>query len=137
MVNLGFAMHGPALMGQPPPSRFLKESLTHRMPCSGDIKAKRPIPLTTPQILPPLFLFLFLFLFLLLFLPLFLISQSSGIEVRGTIGGALSRMQGRGAGAERMNGLSAFARNPPGCPEDTSFRAFGRLKRVFEIQSVV
>ena len=25
------------------------------MPCSGDIKAKRPIPLTTPQILPPLF----------------------------------------------------------------------------------
>ena len=53
--------------------------------------------LTTPQILPPLFLFLFLFL--LLFLLLFLISQSSGIEVRGTIGGALSRMQGRGAGA--------------------------------------
>ena len=103
------------------------------MPCSGDIKAKRPIPLTTPQILPPLFLFLFL----LLFLPLFLISQSSGIEVRGTIGGAFSRMQGRGAGAERMNGLSAFARNPPGCPEDTSFRAFGRLKRVFEIQSIV
>ena len=30
------------------------------MPCSGDIKAKRPIPLTTPQILPLLFPLLFL-----------------------------------------------------------------------------
>jgi hypothetical protein len=35
--------------------RHRKNFLTHRMPCSGDIKAKRPIPLTTPQILQPLF----------------------------------------------------------------------------------
>jgi hypothetical protein len=34
----------------------------HRMPCSGHIKAKRPIPLTTPVILRPL-----------IFSPLFLI----------------------------------------------------------------
>ncbi len=35
-----------------------KGRLTHRMPCSGDIKAKT-LPLTTPQILPLLFPLLF------------------------------------------------------------------------------
>jgi hypothetical protein len=42
--------------------------LTHRMPCSGDIKGKRPISLTTPQILLLLFIAPVL---LLLFCPCF------------------------------------------------------------------
>jgi hypothetical protein len=37
-------------------------------------------------------------------------------------------------------GAAGMVRCPAGnlgCPEDASFRAFGRLKRVFEFQSVV
>jgi hypothetical protein len=50
------------------PNTSQKGGLTHRMPCSGNIKAKKPISLTTPQILRLLFIAPVL---LLLFCPCF------------------------------------------------------------------